>query len=43
LLFRSGLLLEQALTQAEQDFPGAETEAIVAFIRSSERGVIAFA
>jgi len=43
LLFRSGLRLEQALAQAEQDFPGAETEAIVAFIRGSERGVIAFA
>lgn len=42
LLFRSGLRLEDALPRAEAQYPGAETEAIVAFIRASERGVTSF-
>lgn len=42
LLFRSGLRLEQALCAAETKYPGPETEAIVAFVRGSERGVATF-
>jgi UDP-N-acetylglucosamine acyltransferase len=42
-LFRSGLRLEEALAQAEREHPGPETDTIVAFVRSSERGVITFA
>lgn len=41
-LFRSGLRLEDALTRAEAEYPSAETAAIVAFIRASERGVTSF-
>jgi UDP-N-acetylglucosamine acyltransferase len=43
LLFRSGLRLEDALTRAEQELPGADTDAIVAFCRGSGRGVTGFA
>jgi UDP-N-acetylglucosamine acyltransferase len=42
LLFRSGLRLEEALSRAETEHPGTETNAIIAFIRGSERGVIGF-
>jgi UDP-N-acetylglucosamine acyltransferase len=39
LLYRSGLLLEQALERIEQDLPDKNTEHLVAFIRRSERGI----
>ncbi|MGB5733659.1 MAG: acyl-ACP--UDP-N-acetylglucosamine O-acyltransferase [Thiohalocapsa sp.] len=42
LLFRSGLLLDDALSRAEVEHPGAETDAIVGFIRASKRGVTSF-
>ena len=41
-LFRSGLRLAEALEQVERDHPGPETDAIVAFVHGSERGVITF-
>jgi UDP-N-acetylglucosamine acyltransferase len=43
LLFRSGLRLTEALERAENEFPGPDTDAIVAFCRGSERGVTGFA
>ena len=43
LLFRSGLRLEDALARADQELPGPDTDAIVAFCRGSERGVTGFA
>lgn len=43
ILFRSGLRLEEALPRAEREHPGPETDAILAFVRASERGVISFA
>jgi UDP-N-acetylglucosamine acyltransferase len=39
LLYRSGLLLEQALERIEQESPDKNTEHLVAFIRRSERGI----
>lgn len=42
LLFRSGRRLADALSLAEAEHPGPETDAIVAFIRGSQRGVITF-
>ena len=42
-LFRTGLRLEEALARAEREHPGAETDAIVGFVRGSVRGVITFA
>ncbi|MGB5831544.1 MAG: acyl-ACP--UDP-N-acetylglucosamine O-acyltransferase [Thiohalocapsa sp.] len=42
LLFRSGLRLNDALPLADAEHPGPETDAILAFIRDSERGVISF-
>lgn len=43
LLFRGGLRLHLALDQALLRYPGADTEAIVAFVRASTRGVMGFA
>ena len=43
LLFRSGLRLTEAMTRAEAEFPGAETEQICQFIQSSQRGLISYA
>jgi UDP-N-acetylglucosamine acyltransferase len=42
LIFRSGLPRAAALERALAEQPGAETEAIVDFIRASRRGVISF-
>ena len=42
LLFRSGLPLQVALERAGGEFPAPETEAILDFIRASQRGVIRF-
>lgn len=42
LLFRSGLRLALALERAEQELAGPDTDAIVAFCRSSERGITGF-
>ena len=39
LLYRSGLLLEQALERIEQEVPDDNTAHLVAFIRRSERGI----
>jgi UDP-N-acetylglucosamine acyltransferase len=43
LLFRSGLRLTEALERAELEFPGPDTDAIVAFCRGSKRGLTGFA
>jgi UDP-N-acetylglucosamine acyltransferase len=43
LLFRSGLRFAEALDRAEQELPGPDTDAIVAFCRGSERGITGFA
>lgn len=42
LIFRSGLRRSEALVKALELHPGAETEQIVHFIRSSRRGVVSF-
>ncbi|EXJ16653.1 acyl-ACP--UDP-N-acetylglucosamine O-acyltransferase [Imhoffiella purpurea] len=42
LVLRSGLKLPTALTRAEQEYPGPETDHILRFIRSSRRGIISF-
>ncbi len=42
LIFRSGLPRATALERALDEHPGAETEAVVDFIRASRRGVISF-
>ncbi|WP_295542593.1 acyl-ACP--UDP-N-acetylglucosamine O-acyltransferase [uncultured Thiohalocapsa sp.] len=42
-VLRSGAPLAQALTRAEQELPGPDTDAIVAFCRTSERGIMGFA
>ncbi|TVQ91518.1 MAG: acyl-[acyl-carrier-protein]--UDP-N-acetylglucosamine O-acyltransferase [Chromatiaceae bacterium] len=42
LLFRGGLRLCEALDQALLSYPGDDTEAIVAFVRASTRGVMGF-
>jgi UDP-N-acetylglucosamine acyltransferase len=42
LIYRSGLPRATALERALADMPGAETEAIVDFIRASRRGVVSF-
>jgi UDP-N-acetylglucosamine acyltransferase len=39
LLYRSGLKLEEALSQIETEIPTPETLHLVKFIRSSERGI----
>lgn len=39
LLYRSGLKLEEALRRIETEIPTEETRHLVAFIRSSERGI----
>ncbi|MBK1631231.1 acyl-[acyl-carrier-protein]--UDP-N-acetylglucosamine O-acyltransferase [Thiohalocapsa halophila] len=43
LVLRSGLRLAEALTRAERELPGPDTDAIVAFCRASERGITGFA
>ena len=43
LIFRSGRRLTDGLLEAEQRYPSADTDAIIAFIRASERGVTGFA
>ncbi|MBK1723350.1 acyl-ACP--UDP-N-acetylglucosamine O-acyltransferase [Thiocystis violacea] len=43
LLFKSGLPLKQAVSAAERDYPGPETEEILAFVRTSQRGIVSFA
>ncbi len=42
LILRSGQPLAESLVRAEQDYPGAETEQILNFVRSSRRGLIAY-
>jgi UDP-N-acetylglucosamine acyltransferase len=42
LIFRSALSRATALDRALDEYPGAETRAIVDFIRASRRGVISF-
>ncbi|QIK38832.1 acyl-ACP--UDP-N-acetylglucosamine O-acyltransferase [Caldichromatium japonicum] len=42
LILRSGLPRGEALAQAAALYPGPETEAIIAFIRGSKRGVLPF-
>jgi UDP-N-acetylglucosamine acyltransferase len=43
LVLRSGLRLAEALTRAERELPGPDTDVIVAFCRASERGITGFA
>jgi len=42
ILFRSGLGLADGLSQVKAGYPSPETDAIVAFIAASERGVASF-
>lgn len=42
-VLRSGSPLAEALARAEQELPGPDTDAIVAFCRASERGIMGFA
>ncbi|NEX20385.1 acyl-ACP--UDP-N-acetylglucosamine O-acyltransferase [Thiorhodococcus mannitoliphagus] len=42
LLFKSGLPRDEALSSAQRDYPGPETDEILAFVRTSQRGLISF-
>lgn len=42
ILFRSGLKLDEAASKAQTEHPGAETQAIIEFVRASRRGISPF-
>jgi len=39
LLYRSGLLLEQALARIEREIPGEDAQHLIRFVRASRRGI----